>query len=81
MTELHARFTPLQRAPRSARILAFAAGPVLWLLGIGALGLIVRRGAVEYGLEVTVIAFLVSVPLCLFGRQRRVREERKASRA
>lgn len=81
MTELRARFTPLQRAPRSARILAFVLGPVLWLVGIGILGVIVRAGAVEYGLEVTVIAFLVSLPLCLFGRYRRVREERKARRA
>ena len=78
MTELRAQFTPLQRAPRSARILAFVVGPVLWLLGIIILGIVVnRRGAVEFGLEVTLIAFLLSLPVCVFGRMRRVREEKR----
>jgi hypothetical protein len=81
VTELHARFTPLQRAPRSSRILALVAGPVLWLVGLAAVGLVVDAGAVQYGLEATAIAFVLSVPFCLLGRVRRVREERKAERA
>lgn len=76
-----ARFEALQRAPRSRRLLALLIGPVLWLIGIVVVGIVVnRRGAVEYGLKATAIAFVVSLPICWFARARRVREERKAER-
>jgi low temperature requirement protein LtrA len=71
-------FEPLQLAPRSRRVLVVLVGPVLWLIGIVVVGLVVqRRGSVQFGLEVTVIAFLVSLPICWLARLRRLREERR----
>lgn len=76
-----ARFTPLQRAPRSRRVLALIAGPVLWLVSIVVVGIVLdRRGSVEYALKATAIAFVVSLPICWFALIRRQREDRKAGR-
>jgi hypothetical protein len=75
-----ARFEPLQRASRSGRLTALLAGPVLWLLGIVIVGIVVnRRGSIAYALEATLIAFVVSLPVCWFARARRLREERRAA--
>jgi hypothetical protein len=74
-----ARFEPLQRASRSGRLAALLAGPVLWLVGIVLVGIVVnRRDSVGYAVTATLIAFVVSLPICWFSRVRRVREERRA---
>jgi len=74
-----ARFTHLQRASRAQRLTALILGPVLWLIGILVVGFVLnRRGAIEFSLTVTAIAFVLALPICWFARSRRVREERRA---
>jgi hypothetical protein len=74
--EFPAEFTPLQRASRLQRVLVFVAGPLLWLVGVVVVGVVVHRAAaVELGLTVTAIAFLVSLPVAATARWLRRREE------
>jgi hypothetical protein len=72
------RFRPLRPASRPRLIVAFALGPVLWIVALlVAAWLIDRTDAIEVGLLVTLAAFVVAAPvLGLLWRGRR-REERR----
>ena len=81
-SELPARFTPLHTASRLQRIAVFVVGPLLWLVAVVIVGIVVhRQSAVEIGLAVTLIAFLVSLVISELARRLRRREERKADGA
>ena len=80
--ELPARFTPLQRASVARRALVVLFGPLLWLAALVLVGIVVNRArVVELGVAVTLLAFLVALPLSALGRHGRIREERKAERS
>jgi hypothetical protein len=80
--ELPARFTPLQTASVSRRVLVFVVGPLLWLGAIIVVGVVVDRdGVVEASLLVTLIAFVLGLALSVIARRRRLREEREAEQS
>jgi hypothetical protein len=80
--ELPARFTPLERASVGRRAAVAIFGPLLWLVGIVFVGVVVDRAeAVEVGLIVTLVAFAVSLFVCVLARRRRLSEERGAVEA
>ena len=70
-------FEPLQIASRPRRLLVFVLGPLLWLVAIVVVAVVVdRTRAIEIGLLVSALAFVVALVVVSIGRQRRVREER-----
>ena len=74
-----ARFTPLARASRAQRATVLVVGPLLWLAAVIFVGVIVDRGnAVEIGLVVALVAFVLSLLVSALARRRRLREEREA---
>jgi hypothetical protein len=76
-SEVPAQFTPLHRASKPRRVLAFVVGPLLWLVAFVVVSVVLNRvDAIERGLAVTLIAFLLSLVLSALGRRRRLREER-----
>lgn len=80
--ELPARFTPLHSASPARRALALLVGPLLWLVAIVVVSVVVDRvDAVEIGLRVALVAFVLSLPVSAFARRRRLREERDAQDA
>jgi hypothetical protein len=80
--ELPARFTPLERASVGRRAAVAVFGPLLWLAGIVFVSVVVDRAeAVEVGLIVTLVAFVVSLFVCVLARRRRLSEERDAVEA
>jgi hypothetical protein len=80
--ELPARFTPLERASVGRRAAVAIFGPLLWLVGIVLVSVVVDRAeAVEVGLIVTLVAFAVSLFVCVLARRRRLSEERGAVEA
>jgi hypothetical protein len=80
--ELAARFTPLQTASASRRVLVFVVGALVWLVAIIVLGVVVDRdGVVEASLFVTLIAFVLGLALSLIARRRRLSEEREAEQS
>jgi hypothetical protein len=63
-------------------VLVFVVGSLLWLVAIIVVALVVVGGrAVEVGLIVTLIAFVLALALSVIGRQQRLREEREAERS
>jgi hypothetical protein len=59
------RFMPLQDFSQRRRVVALVAGPFLWLVAIVAVAVVVNQGrAVEVGLVVVVVAFLLSPRHC-----------------
>jgi hypothetical protein len=77
--ELPARFTPLQTASGSQRVLVFVVGSLLWLVAITLVALvIVGSRAVGVGLIVMLVAFGFGLALSVIGRRRRLGEEREA---
>jgi hypothetical protein len=63
-------------------VLVFVVGSLLWLVAIVVVALVVVGGrAVEVGLIVTLIAFVLALALSLVARQLRLREEREAERS
>jgi len=76
-----ARFTPLQTATRTQRVLVFVFGPLLWLVAVVFVGVVVHKTrAVEVGLLVTIVAFVLSLGISTVAHRRRIREEREAER-
>lgn len=78
-SKLSAQFTPLRIASPGRRALVLVVGPLLWLLAVVVVGIVVHyRRAVELGLIVSLIAFVLSLVVSMIARQRRLREERAA---
>jgi hypothetical protein len=77
--ELPDRFTPLQTASRSQRVLVFVVGSLMWLVAITVVALVMVGGhAVGVGLVVMLVAFVFGLALSVIGRRRRLGEEREA---
>jgi len=80
MSEVPRRFSPLRRAPRSARVALYLLGPLLWVAALIVVSLLVlEQDAVETGLLVAATAFVVAVVLLLPQRMLRVRSERASA--
>ena len=80
ISEVPRRFSPLRRAPRSARIALYLLGPLLWVAGLIVVSLLVlEQDAIEIGLLVAGTAFVVAVVLLLPQRMLRVRSESEHS--
>jgi len=78
MSEVPRRFSPLRRAPRSTRLALYLLGPLLWVAALILVSLLVReQDAVETGLLVAAVAFVVAVVLLLPQRLLRLRRERE----
>jgi uncharacterized membrane protein YhaH (DUF805 family) len=78
MSEVPSRFSPLRRAPRSARVALYLLGPLLWVAALIVVSLLVhQQNAVETGLLVAAVAFVVAVVLLFPQRMLRVRRERE----
>jgi hypothetical protein len=78
-TSSPARFTPLQPASRTRRILAFVVGPLLWLVAVVFVSVVVEHTrAIGIGLLVTLAAFVLSLGISVLARRLRLREERDA---
>jgi hypothetical protein len=76
------RFTPLQTATRSRRVLVFVLGPLLWCAALVFVSVIVNRTrAIEVGLLVTLVAFVLSFCVSIVARRRRLAEEQEAQRS
>jgi hypothetical protein len=74
--ELPARFTPLQSATAVRRAIVVVVGPLLWLVALVVVGVVVdQRQAVELGLIVTLVAFVLSLFMSLLARRRRLLRE------
>jgi hypothetical protein len=77
--ELPAQFTPLHSASPGQRVLVLVVGPLLWLVAVVVVSVVAdRRDAVEIGLIVTLAASVLSLPVSVVARRRRLREERDA---
>jgi hypothetical protein len=77
--EVPARFTLLQSASVARRAIVVVVGPVLWVVALVVVGVVVdQRQAVEFGLIVTLVAFVLSLSVSALARRRRLREERDA---
>jgi hypothetical protein len=69
-------FEPLRPASRGRLILGLILGPVLWLVALIVAGTILRyTRAIEIGLLVTLVSFLLSLVVLLAIRSRRLRLE------
>jgi hypothetical protein len=78
MNEVPRRFSPLRRAPRSARVALYILGPLLWVAALIVASLLVReQDAIETGLLVAGAAFVVAVVMLLPQRMVRVSSERE----
>lgn len=70
------RFQPLRPAPRSRVIVAVLVGPLLWLVALLVAAVVLEQtNAIELGLLVTVVSFLLSLVVLLLLRAARRREE------
>ncbi len=77
--ESPAQFTPSRKASTFGRVLVLIFGPIMWLVAVVVVAVVVYgRDAIEFGVIVTFIAFLVSLALCWAGRRRRVHQEEAA---
>ena len=71
-----AQFQPLQKASSFRRVLTLVLGPLMWLVALIVASLVVYGvDAVEIGIIVTFVAFLLGLILCWVGRRRRLSDE------
>jgi hypothetical protein len=76
VTEEPPRFSPLERAPRPARIAAALIGPVLWLVMFVVLAIVADKTvAIAHGLAIAAGSFVLAVVVLIPMRHRRIREE------
>jgi hypothetical protein len=72
------RFWPLRPASRARLIAAIVLGPVLWAIGLAIVAAIVEyTDAIQLGLLVMVVSFVLSAIVLSLLRQGRLREERR----
>jgi membrane protein implicated in regulation of membrane protease activity len=72
------QFEPLQPASRTRLVLAIVFGPVLWLVALIVTAIVVHRSwAIELGLVVTAVSFLVALVVLTLLHAGRHREERR----
>ena len=76
------RFEPMRTASAGRKVVAVVVGPILWLVGIAVTAwLLDYSSAIQFGLAVTVGAFLISlILLALLYASRRRRERRYVDR-
>lgn len=72
------RFEPRRPVPRPRLIVAVLVGPFLWLVALLVAGVVLERtDAIELGLLVAAVSFLVSLACLLVLRAGRRREEKR----
>lgn len=69
-------FSPLRPAPRGKRVAVFVLGPLAWVVALAVLVRILRNDrAVEIGLLVALVSFVVALALLVLARSLHAREE------
>ena len=77
-----ALFEPLRPASRGRLVLGLILGPVLWLVALIVVAVTLRyTWAIEIGLLVALMTFVLSLGALLFLRSRRLRQERRFAAA
>lgn len=69
-------FQPLLRASTTSRVLLFILGPLMWVVALAVFATVVRDDfAVEIGLLIGLVSFVVAFVLLALARSVRVRRE------